>query len=85
MNAGLHIVYTPVGGIPDILEEYFPKTMLIATSIEEIQKTLITLLEYYTSPLQAMDSSIYYAQKFDWNNIASDVNKVYEVIRNRNE
>ena len=83
MNAGLHIVYTPVGGIPEILQEYFPKTMLMATSIEEIQKTLTTLLENY-SPLQAMGSSFDYAQKFDWNNIAADVNKVYEVIRDRN-
>jgi glycosyltransferase involved in cell wall biosynthesis len=85
MNAGLHIVYTPVGGIPDILQEYFPKTRLIATSSEEIQKTLITLLEYYSPSLQDRGSSFDYAQKFDWNNIASDVNKVYEVIRNRNE
>ena len=43
MNAGLHIVYTPVGGMPDILQEYFAKTMLRATSTEEIQKTLTSL------------------------------------------
>jgi glycosyltransferase involved in cell wall biosynthesis len=83
MNAGLHIVYTPVGGMSDILQGYFPKTILTATSTEEIQKTLTTLLEDYT-PLQNMSSSFDYAQKFDWNNIASDVNKLYEAIRNRN-
>ena len=82
MNAGLHIVYTPVGGVPDILQGYFPKTMLTATSIEEIQRTMITLLEDY-SPLQEMSKSFDYAQKFDWNNIASNVNKLYAVIKNR--
>jgi glycosyltransferase involved in cell wall biosynthesis len=83
MNAGLHIVYTPVGGMPDILQGYFPKTMLTATSIEEIHRTLITLLEDY-SPLQDMSKSFDYAQKFDWNNIASNVNRLYATIRNRN-
>jgi glycosyltransferase involved in cell wall biosynthesis len=57
--------------------------MLTATSIEEIQKALTNLLENY-SPLSDMSSSFDYAQKFDWNNIASDMNKIYEVIRNRN-
>jgi hypothetical protein len=57
--------------------------MLTATSIEEIHRTLITLLEDY-SPLQDMSKSFDYAQKFDWNNIASNVNRLYATIRNRN-
>jgi D-inositol-3-phosphate glycosyltransferase len=83
MNAGLHIVYTAVGGMPDILQGYFSKTMLTATSIEEIHRALITLLEDY-SPLRDMSKSFDYAQKFDWNNIASHVNELYAAIRNRN-
>jgi glycosyltransferase involved in cell wall biosynthesis len=75
MNAGLHIVYTPVGGIPDILKGYSLKTVLQNISIDEIQKTLKLLVSNF-SVGDSSDSMIY-AQKFDWKNISHETIKVY--------
>jgi len=80
MNAGLHIVYTPVGGIPDILVEYSPKTILKKVSSDEIQSVLTTLISNFTS--NDIDKSLTYAQKFDWNNIATSTSKVYNECAN---
>ncbi len=83
MNACLHIVYTPVGGVPDILQGYSPKTMLTKTSSDEIQNVLSTLLDRYNSlsTTNNIGNSFAYAQKFDWNNIAYQVNCVYKELR----
>jgi glycosyltransferase involved in cell wall biosynthesis len=79
MNALLHVVYTPVGGIPDILEPYSPKTMLTETSSEEIQRVLITLLGDFPIT-EKVDDSLLYAQTFDWKNIAYDINEAYKEL-----
>ena len=76
MNAGLHIVYSPVGGIPDILEKYFPKTELSKVSKEEILKILSDIILNFKDSKQK--DSLLYAQKFDWANIALETTKVYE-------
>jgi len=76
MNAGLHIVYSPVGGIPDILERYFPKTELSEVSKEEILKVLSGIILNFNDSKRK--DSLLYAQKFDWANIALETTKVYE-------
>jgi len=76
MNAGLHIVYTHVGGIPDILREYPQKTELSDGSSDEIQSVLITLISHF-SITDTMHDSLIYAQKFDWQNITIETSKVY--------
>lgn len=76
MNAGLHIVYTPVGGIPDILREYSQKTMLTEGSSDEIQSVLTTLISHF-SITDKMHESLIYAQKFDWHDITIETSKVY--------
>jgi glycosyltransferase involved in cell wall biosynthesis len=79
MNAGLHIVYTPVGGIPDILEEYAPKTVIRNSSSDEIESALIGILSDF--PINMNNKkSMDYARKFDWRNIAVDVNKLYSEV-----
>lgn len=76
MNAGLHIAYTPVGGIPDILKEYSEKTILTEGSSNEIQSVLTTLVSHF-SITNKMHDSLIYAQKFDWHHITIETSKVY--------
>lgn len=75
MSAGLHILYTPVGGIPEILKRYSRKTTLAKVSADEIYDVLNDLIPNFS----ASDTlSFTYAQKFDWSNIAISTNQVYE-------
>jgi len=76
MNAGLHIVYTAVGGIPDFIEGYPRKTLLKDGSSKEIQNILTETLSEYSST-KDMDESLDYARKFDWYNLALEYTKVY--------
>lgn len=79
MNAGLHIVYTPVGGMPDILERYTSKTLLDRVSSEEIQKVLRGVISNFS---QTDFKSLSYAKQFDWKRIAQETSKTYsECIR----
>ena len=78
MNAGLHIVYTPVGGIPDILNEYAPKTLLSTISTQEIQKVLADLISNF--PSINLNQSFAYAEQFDWEKIAEQTTNAYSDI-----
>jgi len=75
MNAGLHIVYTPVGGMPDILNQYSMKTLLNEISPNEIYRILTNVVSNFTNYKD--HDSLSYAQKFDWDNIAFKTNEVY--------
>jgi glycosyltransferase involved in cell wall biosynthesis len=79
MNAHLHIVYTPVGGIPDVLEKYEAKTLLDEPSVERIATVLSSLLGNHPSDEHDANSFIY-AEEFDWKNIADNVNLVYQEL-----
>jgi len=81
MNAGLHIVYTPVGGIPEFIEGYPRKTLLKNGTSEEIQKVLNEVISQFSSTL-GIDESINYARKFDWKNLAEETTKVYSECLN---
>lgn len=76
MNAGLYIVYTPVGGIPQILKDYPPKSLLTTVSSEEIFNVLDKLIPNSSST--DVNQGIAYAQRFDWNEISIDICKVYD-------
>jgi glycosyltransferase involved in cell wall biosynthesis len=81
MNACLHIVYTPVGGVPDILQGYSSKTMLANASNDEIQKALLSLItDHCILSKKTIADSFAYAQKFDWNNIAHDMTQIYREL-----
>ena len=84
MNSSLHIVYTPVGGIPDILHKYSAKTILRNGTPEEIQSVLKQLIESgISSPDQV---SLAYAREYDWVGITKSLINVYEsVIRDYHE
>jgi 1,2-diacylglycerol 3-alpha-glucosyltransferase len=75
MNAGLYIVYSPVGGIPDILKSYPIKTKLTQVTSDEIEKTLTNLILNF-STYETQDA-LTYAQKFDWKDIALKTSETY--------
>lgn len=75
MNAGLHIVYSPVGGIPEILKEYPQCTPIQEISEKGIESVLSKVISSYN--VDNMKESLIYASKFDWKSIASNTNKVY--------
>jgi len=77
MNAGLYIVYTPVGGIPEFIEDYPRKTLLNTGSSKEIINVLTEIISHY-SDTNGKDAALNYARKFDWKNLAQDTIKVYE-------
>jgi len=76
MNAGLHVVYTEVGGIPDIVKQYNAKTLLREVTILEIAKTLEDLIG--KSDILASSDSLEYARMFDWDKIAKQTIDVYD-------
>ncbi len=77
MQAGLHIVYSPIGGIPETVKGYSAKTQLNEVSVNEIHKVLTDLISNF--PKQNIVKSSYSnTQNFDWSHIATETSKVYE-------
>jgi len=81
MNTGLHIVYTPVGGIPEVMQDYPRKTLLKKVSSSDIENVLIDIISNYSSTYR-IDEALNYARKFDWYNLAQDTIKVYSECLN---
>jgi len=76
MNAGLHIIYTAVGGIPEIINQYSNRTLLSEVSSHEIEGALRNaILRNNTKDIK---SSILFARQFDWEKIVDDTISVYE-------
>ncbi len=80
MNAGLHIIYTNVGGVPNVLEGYEYKTLLRSTSSEDIRNTMIDVIRNRSVYGNKDTPSLRYARSFDWSNIASQLNRIYNSI-----
>jgi len=76
MNAGLHIVYTPVGGIPEFVKGYPRKTLLKTGSSIDIENELTKVVSNYSST-DRIEEALNYARKFDWNDLVQDTVKVY--------
>ena len=79
MNAHLHIVYSPVGGVEEILGGYSKKTKLSEVSSNAIFCALQTIIRNNLIFDDAKES-FSYAQKFDWRSIALDINNLYTEI-----
>jgi glycogen(starch) synthase len=75
MNAGLHIVYTPVGGIAEVLKQYSMKTILEKITPDDIQKVLGNLVSNFA--VSDTTDSLAYAQQFDWQKIAQETSQVF--------
>ncbi len=81
MNAGLQIVYTPVGGIPEFIRDYPRKTLIKTGSSNDIYNALIEVISHYSS-IDGKDEALNYARKFDWYNLAEKTIKVYDECLN---
>ena len=80
MIANLHIVYSNVGGVRDILEGYSKKTMLTHATPDDISETLAEICrDDIVSDIDVVSSN--YAQTFDWSNIAGDLSLIYKELK----
>ncbi len=75
MNAGLHIVYSQVGGVPEILKKYPRCTPIQDISDVELVNVLNKVISNFD--VDNISESLSYAGKFDWKSIANDTNNVY--------
>ncbi len=78
MNAGLHIVYSPVGGLPEILEKYPRKTKINEVSEKNLENILTKVISNFEN--EYLQQSLDYASRFDWKNIAYETAKIYPKI-----
>ena len=80
MAAKLHIVTTPVGGVPEVLEKYRRKTLLRNGSPNEISGAILHLTQQKSSsPLNEESASLAdYIKIFDWEKIAEKHSLLYE-------
>ena len=77
MNAGLHILYTPVGGIPEFIDGYSRKTLLKDSTSEEIQNVLTEIISHFSFK-EGLNEALNYGRKFDWHNLAQETISVYD-------
>ena len=75
MAADLHIVYSNVGGVNEILQGYSKKNMLKSITPEEISHTCLTL--YDDGNIKINSSPTTYVFNFDWQDIAERINGIY--------
>lgn len=80
MNANLHIVFSNVGGVSDILQGYAKKTMLTYATPSEISEIIIGISKDNSFCRNDSDS-ITYAQSFDWSKIAKDISLIYKELK----
>lgn len=80
MNANLHIVFSNVGGVSDILKGYLNKTMLTKATPSEIREKLINIYEDDFIP-KIDEQSRNYARSFDWNIIAQSLIEIYHELK----
>ncbi len=76
MAADLHIIYSDVGGVNEILQGYSKKNMLKSISPEEISHTCLTLFGHGINKFNSSYTG--YAFNFDWQDIVRRINDVYE-------
>ena len=77
MNALLHIVFAPVGGVADVLNNYSAKTCLSRVTPDEIAAVLICLV---MNPNYPDRSSATYARQYDWRNVTKALRELYQEL-----
>jgi glycosyltransferase involved in cell wall biosynthesis len=76
MAAGLHIIYSDVGGVNEILQGYPKRIMLNSIAPEEISRVCLSVSEKGMVNNQKNNSD--YRFDFDWRNIAKKIYDVYD-------
>jgi glycosyltransferase involved in cell wall biosynthesis len=79
MAAQLNIIATPVGGIPEILQNYPFKTIINNGSSSEISKAVLsTINENKRTAFDQQLINLGYMDEFDWEKIATNVERIYQ-------
>lgn len=81
MNADLHIVYTPVGGIVEILNPYSKKTQIDESSADHIYNGLNSIITNSTYAASDIESRKY-AESLDWKYIFPRIFDIYQSLVN---
>ncbi|VFJ12496.1 glycosyltransferase family 4 protein [Candidatus Nitrosocosmicus franklandus] len=77
MAASLHILYTPVGGIPDVLKEYASKTLIPRSTVEDIYNALRKSITDYDKFDKGQSNT---GNVLDWKEVAIETDKAYKQI-----
>jgi len=80
MASQLHIVTTPVGGVPETLFEYEPKTYIPQCSAPDIYAGLGRALEIISKGHAFNSESLSCIEKFDWTRVVEETEKVYNHV-----
>jgi glycosyltransferase involved in cell wall biosynthesis len=75
MAAGLHIIYSDVGGVDEILQNYPKRSMLKSISPEEISHACLTVNKNGIPENKKSEPD--YKFEFDWRNVAKKICYVY--------
>lgn len=76
MNAGLHIIYTPVGGVEDILTGYYLKTKIELSDPGHIERAVTRFVNSGHNSVDRTES-LAYARTFSWRRTALDFQNLY--------
>jgi glycosyltransferase involved in cell wall biosynthesis len=79
MAASLHILYTPVGSLPEILEDYSSKTMIKESNTQEIYLNLKRVIGNGFDSF-VFDYDLSEIIPFDWKNITLKIYQFYQSI-----
>ncbi len=85
MAAKLHIVATPVGGIPEVLQDYPSKTFINKPTSSNICSTLLNVIEQGYGSAIEQPCELTYMKNFDWDIISYKVEKVYQEVISQSE
>lgn len=77
MAAGLYIVASKRGSLPDVLRGYIRKKYLETISVDEIVKVLTQIIYNWHDKENVEDK---YVEKFDWAKVVNEVQKVYQKV-----
>jgi 1,2-diacylglycerol 3-alpha-glucosyltransferase len=81
MNAGLHIVFTPVGGMVEILDHYPNKTQISKPTVDHIYNGLNSIISNSTYNRNDSESRKY-AEGLDWKYIFPNILNIYQSLVN---
>lgn len=81
MASRLHLIVTPVGGIPDVLSDYPWKTYIEHVSPNEIITAFETAFVSFKTKTSAEQACVCrYINNFDWSKIGQDIENIYYTL-----
>jgi len=80
MASQLYVVTTPVGGVPETLFGYEPKTYIPQCSAPDIYAGICKALEIISKGHTVDSESLSHIEKFDWTRVVEETEKVYNYV-----